>query len=169
MGNKEQTLVLVKPDAMIKGLAGEVLSTLIRSSINVVALKLVRVSEELAKIHYDEHKERDFFEKLIEHLTGKYHVDQVLAIVCEGENVVSKVRSVAGATHPEDADPQSLRGKFGRVHTKTEVFENVIHASATPQEGEREVKLWFEPSELLSVIYSTTTKEITKEERVWSN
>lgn len=169
MGNKEQTLVLVKPDAMVKGLAGEVLSTIIRSGIEVVALKLVRVSEELAKEHYDEHKERDFFEKLIEHLTGKYHIDQVLAMVCEGEDVVAKVRQVAGATHPEDAHPHTLRGKFGRIHTKTEVFENVIHASATPEEGEREVKLWFQPSELLSVIYPTTTKEITKEERVWSN
>jgi len=168
MDNKEQTLVLVKPDAMIKGLAGEVLSTIAKEKIDLVGAKLVRVSEELAKIHYVEHEGKPFFAKIIEHITGKHHVDHVLALVYEGENVIENIRSIAGATHPEEADPLSLRGRYGRIHTQTEMFENVIHASANTEDAKREVQLWFEPAELLDVVYPTQTKEVTKNVTTWS-
>ncbi len=167
MDNKEQTLVLVKPDAMVKGLAGEVLSTIAKAKIKLVGAKLVRVSEELAKIHYAEHEGKPFFEKLITHITGKHHIDQVLALVYEGENVIAHIREIAGATHPEEADPLSLRGRYGRIHTQTEMFENVIHASANAEDAKREVQLWFEPTELLSVVYPTENKEVTKNVTVW--
>ena len=79
-------------------------------------------------------------------------------MVYEGENAVNKVRKVAGSTNPEKATPTSIRGQYGRIHSKTNVFENVIHASATKEDAEREIKLWFEPKELAKISYNKIGK-----------
>ncbi|MBF0595357.1 MAG: hypothetical protein HQL22_10380, partial [Candidatus Omnitrophica bacterium] len=92
---------------------------------------------------------KPFFDELIRFLMGKLHQDHdmVLALVFCGEDAVRKGRAIAGATNPELADPHSIRGSLGRVTTKG-VFENVIHVSSDPLEGEREIKLWFTPDEV---------------------
>lgn len=149
----ERTLVLIKPDAMVKKLGGNIISELDRLGLKMIGLKLVNVQKELAEQHYYDIAERhsqEIFEKLVQHLTGKLHGNEnVIAIVYEGENAIQKIRDVAGATHPEKSDPISIRGKYGRVHTETDCFENVLHASSEPSEAEREIKLWFDDGELV--------------------
>ena len=84
-----------------------------------------------------------------------------------GDNALQKVRELAGATNPEEAETDSIRGKYGRITTKG-VYENVIHASSDPHEAEREIKLWFEPDEVIFDIYPSKVETITKEARVWA-
>ena len=147
---KERTLVLIKPDAMIKKLAGNIISELDRLDLKMVGLKLVNVSNELAKRHYAEHKEKPFFNDLIEHITGKIHNNEnVIAIAYEGEDAIAKIRDLVGATHPDKALPSSIRGKFGKVHTLTNCHETVIHASDSVKSAEREISLWFSKQELV--------------------
>ena len=145
----ERTLILIKPDAMIKKLAGNVISELYNTGLKMIGLKLVNVQKELAEQHYAEHEGKPFFPKLVRHITGELHGNEnVIAIAYEGEDAIQKVRNFAGKTHPEEAEPNTLRGKFGRVHSKTDCYENVIHASDSPESGEREISLWFEDKEL---------------------
>ncbi len=146
----EKTLVLIKPDAMVKKLAGDVITELYKLDLKMIGLKLVKVKKELAEKHYEQLKDKPFFEKLIKHLTGKMHDNEnVIAIVYRGENAIQKVRELAGATHPEEAHPSSIRGKYGRVHTKIDCFENVIHASDSPENAKKEIALWFGKNELI--------------------
>ncbi|MBI3549589.1 MAG: nucleoside-diphosphate kinase [Elusimicrobia bacterium] len=155
----EQTLVLIKPDGMRRGLTGLVLDRLESAGLQLVATRMVKVSEELAREHYRDLKDKPFFPNLIEYIRGKFHDlkhNQVLALVYEGEGAVALTRKVAGATNPEDAAPNTIRGSFGRVTTKGQ-FENVIHASGNVGDAEREIKLWFTPDEILQPIYPTTS------------
>ena len=118
---EEQTLVLIKPDAMVKNLAGNIIQEINSSGLKMVAMKLVNVQRELAEQHYEEHKDKPFFDKLVKHLTGELHNhENVIAIVYRGKDAISKVREIAGSTHPEDADFTSLRGRYGRVHSQTD-------------------------------------------------
>jgi nucleoside-diphosphate kinase len=147
---KQRTLVLIKPDAVVKKLAGNVISELYNSGLKMIGLKLVNVKQELAEQHYGEHKEKPFFDKLVSHIKGELHNNEnVVAIVYEGENAIKKIREAAGSTHPEECDPTSVRGKFGRIHSKTDCFENVVHASDSPESAEREISLWFDDKELI--------------------
>lgn len=147
----ERTLVLIKPDAVAKGLSGQIIFELERSNLKMVGLKLVNVKKELAEKHYEEHKEEPFFEKLIKYLTGKFHNNaNVVAIVYEGENATSIIRNLAGKTFPDDAEFCSIRGRYGRHNQKTDCVENVIHASDSPESAEKEISLWFNQNELLN-------------------
>jgi nucleoside-diphosphate kinase len=113
--------------------------------------KMVGVSAELAREHYKDHVGKHFFDDLVRYIRGEFHAipgSRILALVYEGEDAVSRVRKVAGATNPEAAEPGTIRGSFGRVTTKGH-FENVLHASGSPCEAEREVSLWFSAQELL--------------------
>jgi len=146
----ERTLVLIKPDAMVKKLAGNIISELYSTNLKMIGLKLINVDRKLAEVHYEEHKNKPFFEKLINHLTGKLHNDEnVIAIVYEGENAVQKVKQIAGKTNPEQADFNSLRGKYGRINSEIDCFETVVHSSDSPKSGEKEISLWFNPDELI--------------------
>jgi len=150
----ESCLVLIKPDAMVKKIAGNVISELYLTGLKMTGLKLVNVKKELAEQHYEEHKTKPFFQKLIAHITGELHNNEnVIAIVYTGENAIQKIRNAAGKTHPEEADFNSIRGKYGRYHSKTDCFENVIHASDSPKNAEKEIKLWFKPEELTEEIF----------------
>lgn len=147
----QQTLVLIKPDALKKGLAGEVLDRIMRAKLRIVGAKVVKVPKTLAVEHYKHLKDQPFFDELIRFITGEIHGEEysgILAFVVQGPNAIAKVRELAGATHPEKADPMSLRGAYGRI-TTSGVMENVLHASSDPGEAEREIKLWFSPSEIL--------------------
>ncbi len=160
----QQTLVLIKPDAMKRSIMGRVLTKLEDSKLFLAGAKLLRVDKKLAEDHYAQHKGKHFYEELIKYITGQLHSnngpERVLALVYEGENAIQKIRDLAGNTNPEKADAGTIRAMFGRITTKG-TMENVLHASATPLEAEREIKLWFSPKELVNVIYKT--KEVGKE------
>lgn len=132
----EKTLVLVKPDGVKKHICGEVISRFERKGleVEVEAIKMIQVPEELAKKHYAEHEGKGFFKDLIAFITS----GPVLAMVIKGENAVAAVRQINGATDPLKAVPGSIRGDFA-----TSIDENVVHASDAPETAEREIGLWF--------------------------
>jgi nucleoside-diphosphate kinase len=163
----EQTLILIKPDALVKSLTGNILTELSDVNLEIVGAKVVRVSKQLAEEHYRHLREEKFFDELIKYIRGHYHTKRVLALVYEGENVIRKMREVVGSTNPEEATPTTIRGKYGRVTLKG-VFENAIHASENRKEAKREIKLWFKPSELVHTIYPTKKVKVTKQELVWA-
>ncbi len=159
----EQTLVLIKPDGLVKSLTGNIISKLSETELRIVGAKIVPVSRELAEKHYHHLKSEPFFEDLMKYIQGFYHTRRVLAMVYHGDNAIEKVRRIAGSTNPEEADPISIRGKYGRI-TTSGVYENAVHASENAKEAEREIKLWFEPGELSERIYPT--KEAEKKVKV---
>ena len=163
---KESILVIIKPDGMVKGHAGHVLTRFEETDLTLVAARVVKVSRELAEEHYRQLREKPFFDELIHFLMGDFHNHQetVLAFVFNGEDAIQKGRAIAGATNPEQADYHSIRGSFGRVTTKGS-FENVIHVSSDPSEGEREIKLWFWPEELAYELFPT---KMYGNRKVWS-
>lgn len=145
----QATLVVIKPDAIKRGLAGAVLSRLEQLRLEIVAAKAVQVSRQLAEAHYRHLREKPFFEELLQHIQGKLHdIPYVLVFVFWGPDAVARVRQVMGATHPEKADPLSIRGSLGRMTTQG-WMENILHASESEAEAEREIRLWFLPGELL--------------------
>ena len=165
--NAEATLILIKPDGLAKSLTGNVLTRLSEAKLEIAAAKCIRVSRALAEDHYCDLKDQPFFNDLIKYIQGGYHSrKKVLAMVYAGTKAISKVRDLAGATNPEEADSVSIRGQFGRITTKG-IYENVIHASADPQEAEREIKLWFEPDEIIFEIYPTSVSEVKTKMRTW--
>ena len=145
----ESVLVLVKPDGMQKAIAGEVISHFSASDLKLTALKLVQVTPKLAQAHYGHLRGKFFFKEIVNYLTGELHgKNPVVAMVFTGQKAIHKCRGIAGATNPEEADPRSVRGKFGRVTTKG-VFENLVHVSSDAKEARREIDLWFKKKEIL--------------------
>ena len=161
-----QTLVLIKPDGLKKSLTGNVLTRLSETKLDIIATKIVKVSRELAEEHYKYMKDKPFFEDLIKYIMGDYHKKKIMALVYWGEDAITKVRQICGSTNPEEADMVTIRGQFGRITTKG-VYENVIHASSDKKEAEREIKLWFEPDDIINDIYPTKTVETKYAKRVW--
>ena len=149
----ERTLVLIKPDAMVKCLAGNIISDLYNLKLKMIGLKLVNVRRELAEKHYNKLKQEKgekIFENVIKYITGEYHNNEnVIAIAYRGENAVSEVRKAIGATNPEKAHPSTIRGKYGRIIAEKNLFETVIHASDSPESAEKEIALWFKKNELI--------------------
>lgn len=163
----QQTLVLIKPDGLNKSLTGNVLTRLSETKLEIVGTKIVKVSRELAEAHYALLKDKPFFGELIKYIMGEYHKKKVMALVYSGEDAISKVRKICGATNPEEADPVSIRGSYGRITTKG-VYENVIHASTNMEEAEREIKLWFQPDDIIVDIYPSKMVKEKIERRVWA-
>ena len=161
----EITHVIIKPDAIQKGLTGVVMDRLAQTPLRIVAAKALRVSRELAEQHYHHLKAKLFFQELLQHLIGELHQsDIVLAFIYMGPNAIAIVRDLAGATNPEKAGPKTLRGAFGR-NTAQGWMENVMHASSDAAEAEREIKLWFSPDEVLVPLYPT--KQETGKQLTW--
>ncbi|MEU4813990.1 nucleoside-diphosphate kinase [Nocardia fluminea] len=131
----EQTLVLIKPDGVSRGLTGEILARIERKGLTFQALELKNVSAELAAEHYAEHAERPFFGSLIEFITS----GPVVAAVLEGPRAIAAFRQLAGGTDPvEKAVPGTIRGDFG-----LETQFNLVHGSDSPESAKREIALWF--------------------------
>ena len=162
-----QTLILIKPDGLKKSLTGNILTRLSETKLDIIATKIVKVSRELAEKHYIHMKEKPFFQELIKYIMGHYHKKKVMALVYWGEDAINKVREICGATNPEEADMVSIRGQYGRITTKG-VYENVIHASTDQKEAEREIKLWFQPDDLIVNSYPTKPAKPDKKLRVWA-
>jgi nucleoside-diphosphate kinase len=137
----EQTLVLVKPDGVQRGLIGEVISRLERRGLRLAAAKFMPVSQELAETHYAIHQGKPFYEGLVRYIVSA----PVMAMVWEGPNAVAAVRQTMGSTRPTEAAPGTLRHDFA-----LEVGRNLTHASDTPENGIKEVALWFRSEEIVS-------------------
>ncbi|MGH3039786.1 MAG: nucleoside-diphosphate kinase [Gaiellaceae bacterium] len=136
----ERTLVLIKPDAMQRRLAGEILARFEQRGLEVQAAKLILVDEDLAGEHYAEHREKPFFGELVEFITSS----PTLALVLEGESAIQVVRTTMGATNPVDSAPGTIRGDLALA-----MPDNLVHGSDSPASAEREIALWFSDGELV--------------------
>ena len=165
----EQTLILIKPDGLKKSLTGNILTRLSETKLEIVGAKIVRVSREFAEEHYKHLRDKPFFDELIRYIMGEMHDRRkVMAMVYWGDGALDKVRKLAGATNPEEADSVSIRGQYGRI-TTSGVYENVIHTSETLEEAENEIKLWFSPDDIIVDLYPTKTAEPGGyKKRVWA-
>jgi nucleoside-diphosphate kinase len=173
----EQTLVLIKPDALKNSLTGYVLSVLseFHTGLRFAGTKIVHVTRMLAAEHYAEHKGKIFYDSLIEYITGALHYpgepekQRVVAIVYQGKDAVKKLRDIAGPTNPHMAREQKpgciralgtlapLKNAEGKVIG--ERMDNLIHASANSADAEREIKLWFRPNDIPPAMHAYVTKE----------
>ena len=130
----ERTLVLIKPDAMQRGLAGEIVARLERRGLVLRGADLVHVDRDLAEQHYAEHREKPFFEELVEFITSS----PTLALAVEGEGAIALVRTTMGATNPANAAPGTIRGDLA-----LSMPDNLVHGSDSPESAARELALWF--------------------------
>ncbi len=165
---KYPVLVIIKPDGISKKLVGAVFTKFAQARLKIVALRMVKTTRGFAEEHYKQLKGQRFFKDTVSYFCGKFHNEkEVLSIVYYGEDAIKKCRRIAGATNPEEAAPDSIRGCYGRV-TATGIFENVVHVSSDKREAEREIKLWFNPEEISVKLYPTKTKIInTYKKKVW--
>ena len=130
----ERTLVLVKPDALERRLAGEILTRFEQRGLDIAAAKLLTVDRQLAEEHYAEHREKPFFGELVDFITSA----PMLALVLEGESAIKVVRATMGATNPVDSAPGTIRGDLALA-----MPNNLVHGSDSPESAEREIGLWF--------------------------
>jgi len=162
-------LVIIKPDGLLKSLTGSVITSLSQTRLKIVGAKIVSVKRELAEKHYAELKTKKpkIFEEVLKYIMGEFHTNRVLALVYFGDDAIKKIREVVGVTNPEEADPVSIRGRYGRINSKTGVLENCIHASDSEENAEKEIKLWFSPEEIVEEIYPSETVKQEFEKKVW--
>jgi nucleoside-diphosphate kinase len=165
----QAALILIKPDGLKKSLTGNILTRLSETKLEIVAAKMVRVSKELAEEHYKHLRDKPFFEELIKYLRGELHDRRkVMALIYWGQDAIAKCRELAGATNPEEADPTSIRGSYGRILTSG-LYENGIHVSSNAEEAEREIKLWFAPAEIIVDLYPTQETAIKDfKKQIWA-
>ncbi len=173
----EQTFALIKPDALKNSLTGYVLSLLseFHTGMRFAGLKVVRVTQMLAEEHYAEHRGKVFFPSLIEYIMGNLHYPhephkrRVIAIVYQGPGAVEKLRAISGPTNPNVAreqQPGCIRSLGAVIDLKDDTgkvigqrYDNLVHASATPEEAEREIKLWFKPSDIPPSMRAFSTRQ----------
>lgn len=136
----ERTFVMLKPDAVSRGLMGEIISRFERKGLKMVAAKFMEITEDIAAEHYAEHLEKPFYPKLLDFITS----GPVLAMVWEGEDAIRVVRAIVGKTDPTEALPGTIRGDYGMIKTM-----NLIHASDSPESAEREIAIFFSPDQLI--------------------
>jgi nucleoside-diphosphate kinase len=131
----ERTLVLIKPDAVRRGLAGEILRRFEQRGLTIEEARLLTVDRKLAEEHYAEHAEKPFFGELVEFITS----GPTLALVLEGEGAIATIRTTMGATNPADAGPGTIRGDLA-----LSMPDNLVHGSDSPESAAREIALWFD-------------------------
>jgi nucleoside-diphosphate kinase len=136
----ERTLIIVKPDAVQRGLTGEVIKRLEQRGLRIIGMKFMQVSEDLAKKHYGEHEGKPFFDGLVSYITSS----PVVVMAMEGTNAIAASRKSIGSTKPFEAEAGTIRGDFA-----LEVGRNLVHGSASPEEGLAEVANFFSDDELL--------------------
>jgi len=137
----ERTLILVKPDGVQRGLIGDIIGRFERRGLKLLGMKFIQMSDELASRHYAVHRERPFYNSLVEYITS----GPVVAMVWEGKGAISAARSTMGATNPVDAAPGTIRGDLGM-----EIGRNLVHGSDSPENAAKEVALFFSNDELVS-------------------
>ncbi len=139
----QRTLVLVKPDGVQRGLVGEVIRRLENRGLKLIALRMMRISRELAARHYAEHRGKPFYDGLIDFITS----GPVVAMICEGREAVTVVRSLMGPTDPLRAEPGTIRGDLALDHGM-----NLIHGSDSASRAEAEIRAFFDPKEMLEYV-----------------
>jgi nucleoside-diphosphate kinase len=137
----ERTLVLIKPDAMQRGLAGEIIARLERRGLRIIAMRMLHMDEALAREHYAAHEGKDFFDGLLRYITAS----PIIAAVFEGRNAVEIVRQSMGATNPAQAGPGTIRGDLG-----IDTGRNLVHGSDSTEAAEKEISLFFREGEMRS-------------------
>ncbi len=142
----ERSLIIIKPDGVQRGLIGTIISRLENRGLKIVAMKMIQMDEELARRHYAVHEGKPFFESLIKYITS----GPVVVMVVEGPRAIEIVRKTMGATNPADASPGTIRADFA-----LEIGRNLIHGSDSPETAEKEINLFFHPSEILSYTRDT--------------
>jgi len=138
---KERTLVALKPDAVRRKLIGKIIERFENKGLEIIAMKMVKLDREMAEKYYEEHKGKEFYERLINFMTS----GRIVVMVIEGENAISVVRKMIGKTNPAEAEPGTIRGDFALTTP-----DNVIHASDSKENAEREIKLFFKEDEIFS-------------------
>ena len=141
MSKEERTFMMIKPDAVQRGLMGEIIGRIEKSGLKFVAIKFLQVTKELAEKHYEVHKERPFYNSLVGFITSS----PTLAMVVEGSNAVTIGRKLVGATNPADAAPGTIRGDFG-----LDIGRNLVHASDSVENGKIEAAVYFSDDEIAS-------------------
>ena len=136
----ERSLILIKPDAVERSLAGEILGRIERRGFTLRAAKLLSVDRALGEEHYAEHREKPFFGELVDFITS----GPTLALVVEGEGAIATLRKTIGATNPAEAAPGTIRGDLALA-----MPNNLVHGSDSPESAEREIALWFGDDELV--------------------
>ena len=136
----ERTLVLIKPDGLQRGLAGEVISRLESRGLKIVAMKMLQMDEAKATRHYEPHVGKPFFEGLMKFITSS----PLIAMVLQGENAVEITRNTMGTTNPLDASPGTIRGDLA-----TDIGRNLVHGSDSPDTAKNEIGIFFSPEEVL--------------------
>ncbi len=142
----ERSLIIIKPDGVQRGLIGAIISRLENRGLKIVAMKMIQMDESLARRHYAVHEGKPFFESLIKYITSA----PVVVMVVEGPRAVEVVRKTMGATNPADAAPGTIRADFA-----LEIGRNLIHGSDSIETAEKEISLFFHPSEILSYTRDT--------------
>ena len=145
----EQTLILLKPDAIQRSIAGQIISRFENAGLKIIGMKMTKVDKDFSKKHYEAHIEKEFYRGLEEFITA----GPIVAIALEGISSVETVRKLVGTTEPKTAQPGTIRGDFAHhsykyTNEKGIAIKNLIHASGTKEEASREVALWFSKSEL---------------------
>ena len=136
----ERTLIILKPDAVQRGLCGEIITRFEKKGLQIVGAKMMKISQQLAETHYEPHKGKPFYPGLVRFMTSS----PVLVLVLEGKDAIAISRKMMGATFGSKAEPGTIRGDFGVSNSF-----NLIHGSDSPESAERELKLFFKPDELL--------------------
>jgi len=139
MTNKERTFVMIKPDAVQRGLIGEIIHRFEQRGLKIIAMKMISVDRKLAEKHYAVHKGKSFFEPTVRYITSS----PVVAMVLEGINAIEMVRLMMGKTDPQQASPGTIRGDYGQF-----IGRNIIHGSDSKDTAEYEINLWFKPDEI---------------------
>lgn len=147
----ENTLVLLKPDAVAKGVCGEIIARFERRGLKIIGMKMLQLSREQAAIHYGEHQDKPFFDELVNFIIS----GPLVAMTVRGENAVKLVRTMMGSTNPLDAVPGTIRGDLA-----TNIKNNIIHGSDSPVSAAREINVFFNDSELCKeVAYESLYKD----------
>ncbi len=131
----ERTLVLIKPDAIERKLMGRIISVYEKNNLNIINIKMVKPSVEIAHKHYYEHADKSFYNELVSYITRGY----VCALIIQGDNIIERVRKINGATDPINAEPGTIRKMFALSKQ-----ENCVHGSDSKESAGREIKIWFE-------------------------
>ena len=150
---KQRTFTMLKPDAVKRRLTGEILTRFEKRGLKVIAAKTLMISEDLAKTHYGEHSDKPVFNDLISYITS----GPVFAMVLEGDDVISLVRKMVGATNPKEADIGTIRGDYG-----IDTGRNIVHASDSEESAQREINLFFDETEFCD--YELPDEDIIYEE-----
>jgi len=137
----EQTFSMLKPDAVQRSLIGEIIGRFEKKGLKLVALKLLKISREMAERHYSEHLGKPFFNDLVDFITS----GPVVAMIWEGKNAIQVVRTMMGKTDPQEALPGTIRGDFGLF-----TGNNIVHGSDSPESASREINLFFSEEEIIS-------------------